>query len=48
MSSEAAAVSNVPAAATAIEFNAKTGKMTSYSNTSGPSYNDYSWTGADG
>lgn len=45
MTSEAAAVSTVPAAATAIEFNAKTGKMTSYSNTGGPSYTEYSWTG---
>lgn len=45
--SEAAAVS-IPTGATAIEYNAKTGKMTSYSNTSGPSYNAYSWTDGDG
>ena len=33
--------------ASAIEYNAKTGKMTSYSNTGGASYGAYSWTGAD-
>ena len=33
--------------ATSIEYNAKTGKMTSYSNTGGASYSAYSWSGTD-
>lgn len=37
-----AAVS-IPTGATAIEYNAKTGQMTSYSSSGGPSYSSYSW-----
>jgi hypothetical protein len=38
-----AAASTVPATATAIEYDAKTGKMTSFSSTGGAGYGSYSW-----